>query len=408
MLTLNTASASPPDPSGHRVEIITTLADVERHRDTWLALQWHPNADIDFFSLIVRSRPEVVSPYVLVILKDNKPVALLAGRLEEGHFEIKVGYQVLWRPKVRKLTIIHGGFMGQANASVSEIMVRQLLKALREQQADMISWGGLVWKSPLHHLVQRAPGWLCRDYLARANGHWTMNLPESLEVLLDRKMNKKHRYWAKRAMRVLEKDFPGSVRYVCYAKPDEVEKLYADAVGIARKTYQWGLGAGLQENPENCQRLRLAADSGWLRGYVLYLNEEPAAFWICTVYRGTIHLNFTGYDPNLRKYEVGTALFLRIIGELHQQGVKHLDFGMGSAFYKERFGDARFDETTLCIFRLSLRGVILNALRLLTEGPAGLSRKLLVRLRLEQRVKRLWRSRVTPVQSGKESFNART
>ncbi len=110
--------------------------------------------------------------------------------------------------------------------------------------------------------------------LARAVKHWKMSLPESLEELLEKRMNKKHRYWAKRTMRMLDKDFPGAVRYHCFSAPNEMGQLFEDAVKVARKTYQWGLGVGFQDNEEQRKRLALEATNGWLRGHVLYFEKR--------------------------------------------------------------------------------------------------------------------------------------
>jgi CelD/BcsL family acetyltransferase involved in cellulose biosynthesis len=223
-----------------------------------------------------------------------------------------------------------------------------------------------------------------------------MNLPATLEELFEKRMNKKHRYWAKRTVRMLEKDFPGGVRYTSFSTPKEVERLFTDVLCVARKTYQWGLGVGFQGSEENRQRLMLEARNGWFRGYVVYVKEEPVAFWICTVYKGTGYLDYTGYDPDFGKYEVGTALLFRVIDEMCKENIKQLDFGVGSAFYKERLADSSFEEGTMCAFAFSLRGVLLNALKLLTQFPVELMRNLLLRLGLEQKVKKLWRSYVTP------------
>jgi len=384
-----------------QIRVLRRLADVEALRSTWSGMQSHPNADIDFFSLIVRTRPEIVRPHVIVVFEEGRPITIVAGRLEENQLEIKIGYKTIWRPKVRQLTIVYGGCMGETSHDVDDLIVRQLFQFLREEQADLLSWSGLPWSSRLKELVRSVPGILCRDYLARPSEHWTMTLPASLEEFLEQKMNKKHRYWAKRAMRMLEKDFPGAVRYACLTRPDEVDKLFEDTVRVARKTYQWGLGVGFQDNLENRQRLQLAAEKGWLAGYVLYLKDEPIAFWLCTVYGDTVHLNFTGYVPDFRKYEIGTALFLRMVGEMSVRKVKRLDFGLGSAFYKERFGDGKFTETTMFAFAPTGRGILLNALRLLTQAPAELARKVLLRLKLEQKIKKLWRTQVTPNQEKK-------
>jgi len=302
--------------------------------------------------------------------------------------------------------VLYGGFMGEREARVSELMVRQLLASLRDEKADLLSWSGVQTPSELREILHRAPGVLCRDYLARSSEHWRMKMPASLDEFLEKRMNKKHRYWAKRLMRMLEKDFPGQVRYECFSKPDQMDTLFADTVRVAKKTYQWGLGVGFQDIPENRERLKLAAERGWLRAYLLYLKNEPVAFWLCTVYGDTVHLDFTGYDPELRKYEVGTALFLHMLGDMAQQRVENLDFGLGSASYKERFGDSSFSESVVCAFASSGRGVFLSVLRLVLQGPAELMRGLLLRLNLEQKAKRLWRTYVTPVRSEKQPSTA--
>jgi hypothetical protein len=386
-----------------QIRTLTTPEEIESIRKHWSAIQWHPNADIDFYSLIVAIRGDVVRPYLFVVSKGHEPVALLAGRLEYGQLEIKVGYKVLWRPKVRRLTLIYGGWMGSTEPAVGELIVRRVLRSLREEKADLLLWSGVRWGTPVHKLLQRQPNFLCRDYLARPYQHWTLKLPRSLDEFLEERMNKKHRYWARRVMRVLEKDFPGVVNYACLSKPSEVDRLFTDTIKVAKKTYQWGLGVGFQDNEENRRRLRLAAERGWLHGYILYLKGEPMAFWLCTLYRETAHLDFTGYDPEFRKHELGTALFLHMIGDLSAAGVQHLDFGLGTASYKEHFGDTSFKETTIMAFAFGLRAILLNGLRLLTQGSAEVMRVLLLRLCLEQKVKRLWRSYMAPVRSEKDT-----
>jgi len=388
------------------IRVITTLEEVEQIRCLWSTMQWHPNGDIDFYSLIVKSRPEVVTPYVLLLSQNGEPVSLIAGRVENSHLEIKIGYKVLWRPKVRRLEVLYGGFMGKASDEINEAIVRKLLRSLNEERADLLLWSGVRWHSELQRQLRGLPNPLCRDYIARPTTHWTMVVPTTLSNLLEQKMNKKHRYWAKRTMRMLERDFPGAVHYASYSAPSEMKQLLDDAIKVARKTYQWSLGVGFRDDDEHRKRLQLESEKGRIRGFVLYLKEEPVAFWICTVYNDTVHLDSTGYDPNFRKYEVGTALFLRMIDEMCQQKIKSLDFGLGSAFYKERFGDSQFDETTISVFAFSLRGIFLSLLRATTQAPAEILRNLLSRLGLEQRLKTLWRRRLAQIREPKES-NAR-
>jgi hypothetical protein len=383
--------------SDYQTKVLRSSEEIDQIRNIWKDLEWHPNADFDFFKLILAQRPEILRPYVILVLKEGKPVSLLAGRVEDSAFEIKIGYKTLCRPRVRRITIICGGFMGDESKPVARIIVGRLLQSLGEENADLLSWHGVQWDSPARMLLKSIPGFLCKDYLNEVNEHWKMRLPDSVAALLDEKMNKKHRYWARRTLRMLEKDFPNAVQRVCFKTPAEVTRLFNDVVRVASKTYHWGLGGGFQDNNESLRRLQLAAEKGWLRGFVLYIRDEPKAFWLCTVYKQTVHLDFTGYDPDLRKYELGTALFLHAIDALGKEGVEHLDFGLGTAFYKERFGDDCVQQTTPSVFAMKPRSILLNGLNLMIRGSENCVRSCLAGLGLEQKLKRVWRTCLTPL-----------
>ncbi len=389
--------------SPYQVKVLTSFAEFESVRDAWSALQWCPEADIDFISFIASVRPEIDHPVVIVVRNQGQVVTLLAGRVEDGDLPIRFGYKTLWRFGVRRLTIFYGGFMGQSTPEIGAIVIQQLLQLLREYKADILAWNDVRWSSDLHRLLGQIPNRLCRDYLARPVLHWTMAVPASLDEMFEQRMDKKQRYYARRALRMAEKAFPGAIRYAAYSAPADVGTLFEDVLKVARKTYQWGLGVGFQGTGEDRKRLQFEAEKGWLRAYVLYLKAEPVAFWICSVYKETVFLDFTGYDPAFRNHEVGTALFLRMVAEMAAEGVKSLDFGPGSAFYKERFGSANFEEATVCVFRFAFRAVVMNAVRSLATGSMSLGRGMVQRLGVEQRLKRAWRSHLSRTAPAKEA-----
>lgn len=81
-------------------------------------------------------------------------------------------------------------------------------------------------------------------------------------------------------------------------------------------TYQRSLAAGFIKNLENMKRLELSARKRWLLAYFLYIADKPCAFWIGALYRDSLFLEFTGYDPAFRKYEPWTILFDQILEEI--------------------------------------------------------------------------------------------
>jgi hypothetical protein len=388
--------------SALQVKVLRTLEEVEKMRPVWSVMQSNPESDIDFVSFIATIRPEIVRPYVVVVYKGSEPISLLVGRVENSHLEAKIGYTTLWRCRVRRLAIFYGGLMGETSPEVIKLVLQQLLRSLREEKADLLWWNGIPWNTELHQLVTRTPNPLCRDYLARPCEHWILNLPSSLEEFIEQQMGKRSRQWARKSLRKIEKDFQGEVSYGCYSAPHDVGKLLEDVITVAKKTYQWGLGLGFKDTEENRRRFRLEADKGWLRGYVLYLENEPVAFWVSSVYQDTVYLAFTGFDPNFREYEVGSVLFFWMVRDLCRQNMRRMDFGLGASFYKERFCDSKFLETTMSVFTLSFRGVSLNLVRLLTQGPSQLFQSLLVRSGLEQKIKKLWRVYRTPARESVE------
>ena len=108
---------------------------------------------------------------------------------------------------------------------------------------------------------------------------------------------------------------------------DDIASLCTRLDGVAGRTYQRGLGAGFFDNEEYRQRFALFARRGQLRVELLEIDGIARAFWFGIVYDGVFHSSETGYDPELREYEVGTLMFIRMSDELAREGVSRLDFG---------------------------------------------------------------------------------
>lgn len=132
---------------------------------------------------------------------------------------------------------------------------------------------------------------------------------------------------------------------------------------MARLTYQRRLGSGFVNDAAHQRRCRLVAQNGRLRGYVLYVDDRPKAFWCGTLYKGVFHLAWTGYDPEWKQYELGTVVFLKMVEGLCEEKIREIDFGLGAAFYKERFGDRSSEEASIRIYSPTIRGVVINCLR---------------------------------------------
>lgn len=371
------------------VTVLRNLTEVENVRGIWSSWQNHPNSDVDFYLTVLHSRPEVLRPHVLLLHRGGSPEAMLIGRLEEKPVEFQIGYRTVFRMKARVLTIIYGGRLGLESAAIDARFATELAGSLRRGEADMVYLSNVRLDSDLCHFARRAPGLLCRDHFPGARIHWKMKLPKTADPLY-RKLS----HGARGQLRKLVKDYNGKVNVRSFQEPDTVDYMIQSVDQIAAKTYQRALSTGFVDNRETRDRLHLAARRGRLRSYILYVEENPCAFWIGFLYRDTYYPSATGYDPRYRKYSPGTFVFMKLIEDLCSARVREIDFGIGDAFYKERFGDQAWKETSIHMFAPTWKGKKLNALRTSTVLLSYAAEWTLQRTGFLKNVKRIWRDRL--------------
>lgn len=385
------------------VQIASSREAVESLRSFWTSKSHHPNADIDFYQNVIQSACYIERPHVMVFLRDERPVMLVAGRVEEHTVFCRFGYKTLFSTKARALTIIYSGILGEPNETEYLALVEELEAVLRRKDADLVFLSNLRVDSPLYRIATTHPRLICRDHLSVAIQHWRMRVPDSLSEFLDSRSSK-HRYWLRRLPKVLERDYPEAVNIRVFTKESEIAQFCTDAEEIAQTTYHRGLGVGFYDSLTTRDTMKLFAQRGWLRGYILYLKNVPAAFWIGQKYGEVFHLLYTGYKPACRKYELGTILFLRMLEDLcGEESIRYLDFGFGDAPYKNRYADESWLEGSVYIFPGSLKGIALNLARTLSALVYRASVSILRRMGVLEKVKRIWRGRLVSQGEGVSS-----
>lgn len=374
------------------VKVFRSLSEIEELRSVWESWNYHPNSDVEFYLLIAQCRPEIIRPHIIVLYRDEQPQAMLIGRVVEQRLNFKIGYRTAIKPKARVLNFVWAGTLGNLCRENSEVMVREVLSSLRHREADLAVFNNIPVDSPLYCFATSLPGLLSRDNFPDLREHWTMKLPDTVEEFylgLSPKARRNRRQEANKLLR----DHKNNVKIRCLLATDEVERIIQDVQEIAKKTYHKGLGVGFQDNVEMCRRLHLEAQQGRLRAYILYVEEKPCAFWLLTQYSGTMHGDFTGYDPAFSRYSPGTFLLLKIIEDSIKNGVKVVDFGSGAAWYKEFFCNCSRQEASPYIFAPALKGLTLNITRTPIVLVDYLAKRALTKVGGVQKLKRLWRSR---------------
>ena len=373
-------------------EWLSEAFQVERLRERWAACELHPNSVLDHFLLVSRLAPGVERPLVWIDNGEDRTCAWAAARLERTHLPLRIGYLPLDHVPVRLLRVIMGGYLGAWDVERAGRFVDACDAILRDDRADAVEFRCLTEVSPLWTALAhrartcgvRAPAW---------NRHWELTLDGEPGFLLNR-MRSKHRAWIRRKTRELEDAFPQRMQWRWHAPRDGVRLLCDQLETVAATTYQRGLEAGFVNNALTRARLDLWARRGELRVLVLDLDGVPQAFWIGILLHGSFHSSATGYRPELRAFEVGTLMFLRMVDELIREGARKIDFGQGDAQYKQRFGDHSWREANALLVAPSWRGRSACAATALAAAGERAARRLAERMGAADRIKQRWRDRL--------------
>lgn len=389
--------AEKPTPVGGNLEvrILRSVREIEEVRDIWTAWNHHPNSDIDLYLLLMETRSEILRPHIIVLYRGGAPVAMLIGRIVSQRMEIKIGYKTLPGPRVRLLSFVTGGMLGDLSPDNCKAAVGKIVSCLRRGEADFAALHNIRTHEPIYEAARRTSGFLNRDYLPTLETHRVMSLPGSAEQLyagLSSKSRKNLKWQARKLLQA----FPGKLRIDCFSGPAELQRMVHDVEKVAKKTYQRGLGVGFVETNEMRKRLYLDAQNGRLRAFVLYVADQPCAFWLGTIYQSTFHSGWMGYDPTYSKYSAGMFLVMKVTEDLCKQKkagvIEGIDFGLGDAQYKEVLGNKKWQDATPYIFGPTLRGLGLNLLRTPTLVADRIARRALKQTGLLLKIKKTWRN----------------
>jgi Acetyltransferase (GNAT) domain len=268
---------------------------------------------------------------------------------------------------------------------------------LRKGEADLAEFRFVRTDLPFYRLLTEFPGFVMRGRFPQAQPHWIMRLPDRPEAVPTCISSHEKRQIRRRA-KMLETEYPGKVRIERFGPGSDLASMFLDLEEVAKKTYHRGLGVGFVDTPETRERLRFEADKGWMRVRILYVADKPCAFWMGNLYGDIFYSGDVGYDPLFRKYELGKQVLMKLLEDLCKENTKQVDFGLGDADWKHRFGDEKWDEASLTIFAPTLKGSGINLLRTTTILAEQTAKRALERTQTLSRLKKLWRGRATKEQ----------
>jgi hypothetical protein len=376
-----------------RVEVARTFEDVERLAPLWDAVPWgREEAERASFAARTHARSESLGPFAVFVCDGTRPVGALAGRIDRRELPATVGYKALYSPTVRLLHVVDGGV--QLSGEALQPALEAVETALKTGELEAVALPYLPVESSVLTAFEGAAGPLRRQYGSRPQPRRRLVLPASFdEFVASRSANTRWR--VRRDARRIEEAFGDELTHDVLRDPSQLERLFAELEHVARTTYQRALGTGFADTPERRAEIAVGLEHGWLRAYVLYLRGEPVAFWLCSVYRGTMLIRTTGYDQQHAELRIGLHLLMKAIDDaIDDPEISVLDFGQGDAAYKQQFSSESSLERNLVVFGPTLRALRVNALRNTVLLSAGAARRVLDASSLTNRVRSGWRGRL--------------
>jgi len=398
--TLITASEALEDCThdgreGPRLRVLRSASELDEMRQLWRSSCVNPNCDIDYFLTVVDSRSNIVRPHVTVVSGGDGSKAIVVARLEDAILETKFGYRVLFRSRVRQLTVVYGGLMGDLSAANAASVIASLKGALGAGEADVVFFNSVSVDSPVYAAARSAGGVWGKDYFEEIRPHWRARLAGDYKTFVST-LSSNTRHNLRRYSSRLVKTFGSRLVVKRFSAPDDLDTIMTDTELVASQTYHRGLGVGFVPNQEMRRLTELALKQGWFRAYILYIDEAPCAFWNGWRYGRTFYTGSTGSDSAYGEHRIGTFLLTKLFEDLCDNRLAdYLDFGFGDAQYKRDFCEDHWNEATFRLYAPTLRGFLVNGIRTPILAAERAGRQLLGRTALLDKAKRAWRQRVT-------------
>lgn len=231
----------------------------------------------------------------------------------------------------------------------------RLLKSLLAERADCVYMDSVPVESPGRELMKEAG----KGYLTYAPGgprpwHLLRLHAGSAEYLSQ--MSSKTRQTLKRKAKKLAEAGGGQLELSRVDSAQQVGDFLAGAVKVSRNSWQQSiLGTRVDDTEEERAWSERAAEAGLLRNYLLKSGGRPCAFVVGYQFNGVYQYVELGYDRDFAEHSPGTVLLHMLIQDLcDHRPASLLNFGLGDADYKQRFGNVRREDLSLLVLRKNL------------------------------------------------------
>jgi hypothetical protein len=312
------------------------------------------------------------------IKADGQCVGRLIGVREPFRYDVHFGPLTLFRWRTQRLRIIgEYGVVGHNGPDLLATAIAELV--LME---DSVTLQAIPSDSPLYEAgraLRELRAVHVRPFYPETARHRLVTGGD-FETYL-KGLSKSTRQTFRQTVRKLRETHAIELRV--YERPQDVEEFVGYAAAVARTTYQQQrLGLGFKDAEGVTRRVRLAAENGWLRSFVLFCDGAPAAYIEGYQGGGRWFTFQIGHDPKWSALSLGTACQLEAVRYLIESPDRPriIDYLEGDMDYKRRLCNVHVMETTIEVTKRASSVSLLPRAQAILDGAYRFVRAVLISL----------------------------
>ncbi len=324
------------------------------------------------------------TPVRVWCVRDSSGVLIggMAVRLQDYGLQFSVASRTLFQRKTMAAQILGSvPFMPESSA-LAVALIRHVF--LDWPQCQAIYADACPTDSFFYDCLQNSIHHHAEFYHYRVDGprpwhllHLNATFDEYLETL-----SSKARSAFRRKARLASKSPGGAANFNCLTAPKDVAEFLRNAVSVSQQSWQHKiLGTRVACDDKSVRAFSDAASRGLLRCYLLNQGSTPCAFVIGYQYSGIYHYCELGFREELSEHSPGTVLLYHIIEDLHQSDppFRTINFGVGDATYKRRYGNASLMDASSLVLRRNLRNKFMTAKHAILEKMLSATKRMIGR-----------------------------
>ena len=381
------------------IQIIRSFEEIEDIRQIWEELQSkeaYPkiNADIDRYFSVIKADKKPIQPYIILTKENDTVISLLIGFIHQSHMTCKLGRKIIFKPLLKILSVVYGGVLGNPSEDTCDLLMGEIKTLFSNGKIDVAYFSHLGTDSFFYKYARKKTNVLCRSHPPKIVHQRYMLIPQSFDQFLNACSHNSRRNY-KRWTKKFTKKFANRFEIKTYYNESEVDSALDKMARISAQTYQRAYGGGIVNDAITQMLFHNAAKKGWLRTYILSIDNEPCAFWTGLKYGRIYYAEFTGYLPKWRNYHIGTILFFKLVRDLCKDpDVDILDFSFGEGQHKH-WGESRFwSVASIYIFAPRVFPVMVNIIHSSLLSISIFTKDLANKLRIFNVIQKYRRQRI--------------